>query len=156
MINNVQLSPNFDLYELTRTDVRSLQERNLVMGVAKSATLHALAAMLEKGRALLGGHPWVVHSGFRCRELNQLIGGSPSSQHLLAEACDFHVIGVPLREAFERLHAAKEQIPYGQLILEGHNGTDYTWIHASLGAPWRDPSKCGETGLFDGRHYTWL
>lgn len=152
-VANVQISPHFTLYELTHTESRVLLERNTFLGSQKLETLAALCGMLEHVRVLLGGHPLAIHSGFRCPELNQSIGGAAHSQHLTAQAADFHVIGLPLREAFDRIRHAADQIKFGQLILEGHNGVDFTWIHLSLGAPWRAADQCGEVLTFDGKVY---
>ena len=46
------------------------------------------ARLLEQVRALLG-EPLIVDRGFRCPELNTLIGGSTLSQHMIGEAVDF-------------------------------------------------------------------
>lgn len=37
------------------------------------------------------GLPVVISSGYRCKELNALIGGSKSSQHMKGEAADIYV-----------------------------------------------------------------
>jgi len=49
--------------------------------------------------------PMRVNSGYRCRELNEIVGGVPTSQHRLGEAADIHT-GSPL-ETFRLAHLAK-------------------------------------------------
>lgn len=44
--------------------------------------------------------PVVVTSGYRCEALNKAVGGVPNSQHMLGEAVDFYVHGVPLLKVF--------------------------------------------------------
>ena len=46
-----------------------------------------------------------VNSGYRCKELNEIVGGVPSSQHVKGEAADIHT-GSPL-ETFRLAHLAK-------------------------------------------------
>lgn len=36
------------------------------------------------------GKPMKVNSGYRCKELNEIVGGVPTSQHRLGEAADIH------------------------------------------------------------------
>lgn len=37
------------------------------------------------------GVPVRITSGYRCKRLNSLVGGSPTSQHMAGQACDFTV-----------------------------------------------------------------
>lgn len=37
--------------------------------------------------------PIIITSGYRCQRVNELVGGSKTSQHLLGKAADFHVQG---------------------------------------------------------------
>lgn len=148
----MQLTPHFSLAELTITEVRTMADLNRRKAAEALPALTALAQLLEGVRTLLGGKPIVVHSGFRCTELNSLIGGSPTSQHRKGEAADFHVVGMPIREAFDKIRLSTAS--YGQCILEDGDGDGvFTWIHLSLGSPWRSASKCRQALIFDGRVY---
>ena len=62
--------------------------------------LKRLAAGLETVRALLGA-PLEISSGYRCAALNEAVGGSGASQHLLGLAVDFACpgFGTPLEVA---------------------------------------------------------
>lgn len=51
------------------------------------------------------GKPMKVNSGYRCKELNEIVGGVPTSQHRLGEAADIHT-GSPL-ETYRLAHLAK-------------------------------------------------
>jgi hypothetical protein len=44
-------------------------------------------------------------------------------------------------------------LSYGQVILEGHTAGEPTWIHLSLGSPWRLGSSCMQALVFDGKSY---
>jgi hypothetical protein len=99
------------------------------------------AELMEQVRAVIGC-PVSVTSGYRGPTLNARIGGSEKSQHMRGEACDFVPVGVALPVAFALLRAAVKagRLKVGQLLLERG------WCHVSLGAPYRDPARCGEIG----------
>jgi hypothetical protein len=63
-----------------------------------------------------------VTSGFRCKELNIIVGGSSSSQHTKGEAADIKLPNLPV--VFEW---ARKNLDYDQLI----NEYDFSWIHIS-------------------------
>ena len=48
--------------------------------------------VLDPLRAMIA-HPIIITSGYRCQRVNELVGGSKTSQHLLGKAADFHVQG---------------------------------------------------------------
>lgn len=144
----MNLSPHFTFNELTRTGKTDLQAKNREEAKAYIKSLTALAEMLEVIRAKFG--PVRVTSAFRGPSVNASAGGSKSSQHLVGEAAD---IGCGVSD--EELHrwiVTESGLKFGQCILEKPPGK--SWIHISLGAPWRDPKRCGESLYFDGKSYT--
>lgn len=64
--------------------------------------------------------PLKVTSGFRSRRLNQALGGSPTSQHLIGQAADI----IPLDPAVSRLDlvewARQDDLPFDQMICYLH------------------------------------
>lgn len=63
-----------------------------------------------------GAVPVIISSGYRCPQLNKLVGGSPTSQHMTGEACDIHLSDQKkLREWFTWL---MDNTNFDQLILE--------------------------------------
>lgn len=81
---------------------------------------------LEPVRGLLA-RPIFVSSGYRCKELNEAIGGALMSDHQTGLAADFacHSYGTPL-EVCKAI--AKSGILFGQLIHEFGR-----WVHISHG-----------------------
>ena len=59
------------------------------------------------------GEPLHVNSGYRCKELNELVGGVPTSQHVKGEAADIAADN-PYKLA---CLASNLKLPYDQMIL---------------------------------------
>lgn len=82
------------------------------------------------------GSPIIINSGYRCPELNKLVGGVPTSAHLEGNAVDMH----PQNGEFEKfkefcLNYCKDK-DFDQLIIE-NSGSTY-WIHLGL---WSNNNK---------------
>jgi zinc D-Ala-D-Ala carboxypeptidase len=131
----MKISEHFSFEELTRTDHRQFLAQNVQEGrqfIAEGTRL--CNEVLEPIRALING-PVVVHSGFRCRDLNKVIGGSPTSQHCYMEAADTVYPGMSLESVFNKI-AFESAIPFGQIIFEFAS-----WVHVSIQDPVRYPGK---------------
>lgn len=59
-----------------------------VLGNIKALVLNVLDPL----RAMIA-RPIIITSGYRCQRVNELVGGSKTSQHLVGKAADFHVQG---------------------------------------------------------------
>jgi len=72
--------------------------------------------------------PIIITSGYRCRELNSIVGGVHNSEHLTGNACDFYAPGMSLETAFnETVKFLKEGTPgWNQVIKERG------WIHLGV------------------------
>lgn len=64
-------------------------------------------------------------SGFRCKQLNKLIGGASGSQHEKAEAFDLKLTD---RELFDWII---KNVEFDQAIYEFGNDTHANWFHIS-------------------------
>ncbi len=73
------------------------------------------------------GHAILITSGYRCKELNRLVGGATRSKHLTAEAVD--IVPYPTRwnnDKFRKLlkyFLYHSDIPFNKMIVEP------TWLH---------------------------
>lgn len=156
-------APNFSWRELTFTTHREWLHENRRVPVALQPAGIAIAQKLQKVRTYYGS-PLLPHSVYRCDGLNTAIRGSPTSQHRKFEAGDFHVMGVPLNQVFEWIWR-ESKMKWGQLILEGwdpENG-DASWLHMSLGHPYRAAEKSQQVGFMSikrrregGKAYSWV
>jgi hypothetical protein len=147
-----KLAKNFAFGELTTTSRNELAAKNAAEAVDFIDAGRALAAMLQAVRDHFG-KPVKVHSGFRGRTLNAAVGGAETSQHLTFQAADFHVEGVDLVTVFDWIRK-ESGLPFGQVILEGASPANPTWIHLSLGEPWRPVAKCRQALRYDGKRYS--
>lgn len=136
--------------ELTTTEHRAFVEKNKVLSKRQIKKLRTLCKkFLEPIRKKWG--PVIIHSGYRCPELNRAIGGSPNSQHTLCEAADFHVLGYAsgkkLLEVFNWIYK-KSKLPFGQLIYELAS-----WIHLSMGEPYRPKNLSRQVLVYKNGKY---
>ena len=121
----MKLTPHFTFEELTATNHQELLEKNRAIAQQNTTAMWHLALFAEQVRVILNV-PIRVTSGFRCKELNDAVGGSETSQHTLFQALDIIPIGMDIEDAYEEL--VDSDMLYGQLILEKG-----TWIHISMG-----------------------
>lgn len=129
MLNKVniadhQLSPHFSLYEFLESEKAA---EHGIDNTPSDATVHALqqlAERLERVREILG-QPLHISSGYRCPDLNAIVGSKPSSDHCKGLAADFvcPAFGTPV-DICHRLVAS--DVPFKQLIYER------TWVHISF------------------------
>lgn len=64
--------------------------------------------------------PILVTSGYRCRELNEAVGGAPTSQHLQGEAADIVAEGVSpedLAKLLVDMERKRDVVIYDQLVV---------------------------------------
>lgn len=94
-------------------------------GPEEGARLVYTADGMDRVRAECGDRPVVVHSAYRSPQVNAQVGGSPTSQHMRGEACDFHVLGLSVPETFEIIR--RSALEYDQLIEEAAS-----WVHVSF------------------------
>jgi uncharacterized protein YcbK (DUF882 family) len=93
-------------------------------GREERAAIEELVKRTLQPLRLAYGRPIRISSGYRCRELNRLVGGSPKSQHIKGEAADC-VVGDASRLLGVLL---AHQIPFDQAILYRKRN----FLHVSL------------------------
>lgn len=120
-----RLTPHFTLEEFTfsQTATRKGIDNTPHEGILDNLCI--LANGMEDVRNLLNA-PIHVSSGYRCPELNDLLGSKRTSQHIKGLACDFtsNAYGSP-QIIFADIISS--DIPYDQCLLEFDR-----WIHISF------------------------
>ena len=125
---SIQITEHFSLDELTTTNNKKLRDKNYQYGLSKMTQMNILAHFCEQVR-LVVGCPMKITSGIRCEELNTLVGGSKTSQHLKGEAIDFIPTKIKIQTAFKKIRTSK--LDFGQLIIEKSGKSE--WINISIG-----------------------
>ena len=123
-------SPTADKYDIDNTQMDEIIIYNL--SKLHSFLLEVQARVSTKFGKLI---PIRINSGYRCRELNQKVGGSQTSQHSDGTAADTVAIGITLDEYYNTLREMSGTIKFGQVIKEyGKNPETEKddWIHISL------------------------
>jgi len=118
------LSNNFTLWEFLRTFHGDLIEKQLQIPLEYINNLQRLCVnVLQPVRNNFGAVE--ITSGYRCEELNNRVGGSPTSDHSKGLAADFRCQNIEAALEF-----IKNNLEFKQLIDE--NGL--SWIHVSFEA----------------------
>lgn len=121
------LTPHFTLEEMTNSQKAAQHGIDNRPNPEQIQALTLLCIkVLEPVRELTGG-PIFVTSGFRSYQVNQLVGGTKSSQHRKGEAADIHSKRMTIQSLFELI--VKSDIPFDQVIQEFDE-----WVHVSFSA----------------------
>ncbi len=131
------LSPHFTLSEMTKSQTalrrgigNSLDPGNPddseVINNLKLLCLEVLEPVREAF-----GIPFAPSSGYRSPALNAALGSKPTSQHVLGQAVDFELPGIPNLKLAQWI---RDHLNYDQLILEFHHPAEPAsgWVHVSL------------------------
>jgi zinc D-Ala-D-Ala carboxypeptidase len=129
----MQLTNHFTLAELTRSN------KAQALGIDNTAPqeivprLILLAEMLERIRAAVRS-PVIVTSGYRCRAVNEAVGGVKTSDHTQGHAADIVAPGYGTPYSIAKMLAKQlDLLGVGQVILEGIGGKQ--WVHVSTHVP---------------------
>lgn len=130
----MKLTKDFTLEEFVRS--AKAQEAGINNTIKDAQILHNVGKLAEKILQPLRdklGKPITISSGYRCSELNKLVGGVETSQHRKGQAADIYVNGLTPYEIAKAVQDAR--LPYDQMILYP------TFVHFSY-----DSSKATQRG----------
>lgn len=124
----MQLTLNFNLKEFTRSATADQYSIDNTPTQDHLMSIQALCtAVLQRIREMNPKNSISITSGYRCKVLNELIGGSSTSQHTKGEAADIQVSGIDLLELARSIQDS--DIDFDQIIYEDKGGD--SWIHVS-------------------------
>jgi len=121
----MQLSPNFTLEELTRSDAAARNGWDNTPNETEIENLKRLATLLQDVKAAVDGKAVMINSGFRSKQVNDSVGSKDTSQHRLGCAADIRVPGMTPRQVVDACIA--NGVPFDQIILEFDS-----WTHISV------------------------
>ena len=131
---DIKLSSHFTLTELTRSATAQRLGLDNTPDAQSLDNLRALATNLLEPLRQLYGSPIYVTSGYRCPDLNAVVGGAASSQHSRGQAADIKgATPEENRKLLGLLLANPDKIPFDQVIAEKCDKKgNPTWLHVSF------------------------
>jgi zinc D-Ala-D-Ala carboxypeptidase len=125
-----QLTRNFSLAELTKSETALRHDMDNTPGAAEIANLTELAGKVLQPVRDHYAKGVKVNSGFRHPEVNAKVGGSKTSDHCKGQAADIEIPGVPNAELAQWI---ADNLSFTQLILEFYTPgvPDSGWVHVS-------------------------
>lgn len=145
----MRLSAHFGLLELVASP--TAEARHILNAPDPQAlgNLARLAAALEQVRAILGGAPLHINSGYRCPELNAAVGGNPHSYHQYGCAADLAPpAGLTVPQMMDTLAPATD-IAYDLLLDEGTADGAHRWLHFQIPKPGETPRRLVRVATVD-------
>jgi len=141
----MKLSKHFTLEEFVKSGTALERGIDNTPGIVEIVNLCAICHnVLEPIRKQFG--PVIITSGYRNFELNRALGSKDTSQHILGEAADFEVPGVPNETVFDWVVTT---IEFDMAILEYYTGGNSGWIHCSFTMA----ENRNKALVFDGNKY---
>ena len=115
---------NFSISELIKSDKATKNGINNTPRIYEvDNMLNLIVFCLQPIRDILQ-KPMIITSGYRCKELNKLVGGKINSQHQEGKAVDFIVPNASINSVIELIR--KSGVEFDQLINEYNQ-----WVHIS-------------------------
>lgn len=128
------MSEHFTYDEFTRSALAARRGIDNSLPEALKAQMDETLAMMERIRRFIGGAPITIDSGYRCLQLNRLLGSSDTSDHVKAAAVDFIAPQYATPKGIAQRIAADmtgiNVLGVGQVIYEFGR-----WVHVSCLAP---------------------
>ena len=121
----MNLTANFTLEELTRSDAAARNGWDNTPNEAEIENLKRLAMLLQQVKTAVGGKAVMINSGFRNKQVNDSVGSKDTSQHRIGCAADLRIPGMTPRQVVEACITAN--VPFDQIILEFDS-----WTHISV------------------------
>lgn len=116
---------NFKMSELIYSDTAVVNNINNMPDInSLNNLLNLIFYCLQPVRDLIK-KPMIISSGYRCQQVNKLVGGKATSQHTKGMAVDFTVKGLSVKKIIDIIK--NSNIEYDQLINEYDK-----WVHISF------------------------
>ena len=121
----MNLSKHVTLKEFQNSDTATRHGINNEMSPSQIESAKLLCENVFEPLRLYLNTPIKISSGFRCLQVNRLIGGSATSQHTKGEAMDLQINA-------KGFNFIKDKLEFDQLIWEFGNDEQPSWVHVSF------------------------
>lgn len=121
----------FTVAEMLKSETAEKNQINNTPSAEVERNIEELLEVLDDLREHYG-KPIKITSGYRCAALNKLVGGSPTSAHVIGYAADLQ----PVQGSFENFKASvlewldKSGVKFDQCIIEKSKSAQ--WVHFGL------------------------
>ena len=129
----------FSLQELCASDTARRLHIENVPDSAQLENLDRLVTTLLDPLREIWGSPLIVSSGFRCKELNKLVGGVSNSYHLWGLAADIVAPSTLQRSSwvnnmwlFKLIKQNMKALGVDEVIAEKSSGRRCQWVHVQI------------------------
>ena len=129
----------FSLQELCASDTARRLHIENVPDSAQLENLDRLVTTLLDPLREIWGSPLIVSSGFRCKELNKLVGGVNNSYHLFGLAADIGTISTLKSSSrannmllFKLIKQNMKALDVDEVIAEKCSSQGCQWIHVQI------------------------
>ena len=124
----MKITNNFSLEELCHSNTAIAHNIKNTPNAMQIENLKRLAINVLQPLRDAYGKSIVLSCAFRNQQVNALVGGVKTSQHMSGEAADIRCNDKATREWI--FNYIKDHLPFDQLILE-HNSAGTYWVHVS-------------------------
>lgn len=124
-INKEIKSEYFTLSELTKSETAAKHKIDNTPPAAIIENLQYGVDMVLDPLRRLYGKPIIINSGYRCQQLNKLVGGVTNSWHQNGNAADIHISS---NEEAKVLFSNLQKLPSVDTALFEHSKTAQ-WLH---------------------------
>ena len=126
----MKLTEHFTLSEMTSSRTAIARKIDNTPTPQAVINLAALCALVLEPLRQAAARPLVITSGYRCPQLNEAVGGVPTSAHLSGRAADIRV-----NSRADGLHLCDLLAinPYLDIALFEHSGSS-SWLHVQISA----------------------
>ena len=126
----MQLSENFSLKEMTRSDTATRMGHANEAGSTETANLKTLCEKVLQPIRNHYGKSVKINSGFRHPDVNASVGGSKTSDHCRGMAADVEIDGIANADLATWI---SKNLKFTQIILEFYTPgiPDSGWVHVS-------------------------
>ena len=121
----MNLSKHVTLQEFENSPTATTHGINNKMSLSQIESAKLLCENVFEPLRIHLNTPIKISSGFRCVQLNRMIGGSKTSQHTKGEAMDIKIDA-------KGFNFIKDKLNFDQLIWEFGNDEQPSWIHVSF------------------------
>ena len=121
----MNLSAHVTLKEFQSSGIATLRGIKNEMSATQIESAKLLCENVFEPLRLYLNTPIKISSGFRCLQVNRLIGGSATSQHTKGEAMDLQINA-------KGFNFIKDKLEFDQLIWEFGNDEQPSWVHVSF------------------------